>query len=912
MMIKNILTARFLILFLSLIGTGNAIAQLLPDFVDETLNSTLNKPVGITFDETGKAYIWEQSGLVHLMDTVGIISDTPFIDIREEVSEFVDHGLLGFALDPKFSENGYVYLLYVVDPHHLFFYGTPDYNPNTTIINEATIGRITRYTADPNNNFKTVIESSRKILLGDSANNGFPIVASSHGVGTLAFGTDGTLLASCGETGSFVSTDVGNHEDSFYEQALQQNIITVAENVGAYRAQMLNSLSGKIIRIDSETGFGIPSNPYFDASNPLANRSKVWTRGLRNPFRMYLDVETGSHNPSDGMPGVIYIGDVGASKWEELNIAEHGGINFGWPIFEGMATKNSFANKIRDNRNAPNPFFGTNDCEQEFFTFHDLVAQPNTLVPPFFANPCNPQEQIPDTLYPSVHIRPTIAWLNHGQMTDSVAVIPAFDENGNTIDYEIENQEAEVEGIHFDGSSSLAGFHYHGNNFPAEFQGRYFHADFNGWISIFDFDESFKLIRVDTFATDVKGIVDMKVSPYDGCLYYVKVIEGPSIHRICYGGDPPPVAIAKADVYYGPSPLTVTLDASESYHPKNYPFSFEWKLPDGETSDSPTFNHDFVSANSQATGITVELIVTDSVGNIGSDELTISLNNTPPQVEIISVKDGDLYPVSDFTYLPLQATVSDAEHTDEQLTFQWQVFLYHNSHNHAGPIENSRETFALLEPVGCNGELYWYRVELTVTDLAGLSTKDIVEIYPDCGEAFGADITLTGEAKFDKNILIWTNINEQDIREYQIQRSENNTDFIAIGTIDNNHTQEYTFEDNNPLWGINKYRISAVKNDNVYDYSNKITLEFPGEQDFSVFPNPTINVLNITVMESTGKIEFELFDASGKMVLTRSWLDDVMDGIETSIPVNSLANGVYYYQIKNGETTFHGSVLKVD
>ncbi len=894
--------------FLMILPAG---AQLLPEFVDETLSTVPTKPVGIAFDNNGQAYIWEQSGLVHIMNSEGEVSDTPLLDIREEVSEFVDHGLLGLCLDPKFNENGYIYLLYVVDPHHLFNYGTANYDPSITIINEATIGRITRYTVDINN-FEAIVENSRKIILGNTPQDGFPIVASSHGVGSLTFGTDGTLLASCGETGSFVSSDAGDHPDSFYEQALQQGIISQAENVGAYRSQLLNSLSGKIIRIDPETGLGIPSNPFFEESDPGSNRSKIWARGLRNPFRIYLDSESGSHFPTDAMPGTIYIGDVGASKWEELNIATEGGLNFGWPVYEGMAKKNSFNNKIRPNMDAPNPLFEIDDCEQEYYTFHDLIVQPNISITPSIQNPCNPSIQVEEALFPSVHTRPTIAWLNHNQMTDSIAVIPNFDANGNATSLEIERPEANVEGIHFNGSSSIAGFHYHGENFPEEFRGRYFHADFNGWISIFDFDTDYNLIRVDTFASAVKGIVDMKVSPLDGCLYYVKVIEGASIHRICYGSDPPPIAIAKSSVNFGPSPLMVELDASESYHPKDYPITVEWKLPNGETSTMPILNYEFEANTSQAEGITVELIVTDSLGNTDTDELIIALNNTPPQVEITSIKDGDLYPISDFTYLPLRANVSDLEHTESDLVYNWQAFLYHNTHNHAGPIDNSIESFALLEPVGCNGETYWYRIELTVTDPTGLFTKDVVEVFPNCDTGFGMETILTGEAKKDMNRLTWINNNQQAVQRYDIQRSVNNTDFITIGHLEATSNSTYTFEDNNPIWGTNKYRIVIIKNDDTYDYSNKISLEFPGEVEYSVFPNPTFGILNINVVESLGQIEFDLFDASGKLLLSESWIDDVMDGIEQSISIRTLANGVYYFQIKNGLSTFHGSVIKLN
>ncbi len=49
----------------------------------------------------------------------GVRWPTPLIDLSEEVGDWRDYGLLGFALDPNFYVNGYIYLLYVVDYHHL-------------------------------------------------------------------------------------------------------------------------------------------------------------------------------------------------------------------------------------------------------------------------------------------------------------------------------------------------------------------------------------------------------------------------------------------------------------------------------------------------------------------------------------------------------------------------------------------------------------------------------------------------------------------------------------------------------------------------------------------------------------------------------------------------------------------------
>ena len=120
--------------------------------------------------------------------------------------------------------------------------------------------------------------SSRRVLLGETKTAGFPILYQSHGVGSLMFGTDGTLLASCGDGASYSSNDIGSAPETYYAQALSDGILKPKENVGAYRAQLVDSLSGKIVRIDPATGDGIPSNPFYDPANPRAARSRGRTR----------------------------------------------------------------------------------------------------------------------------------------------------------------------------------------------------------------------------------------------------------------------------------------------------------------------------------------------------------------------------------------------------------------------------------------------------------------------------------------------------------------------------------------------------------------------------------------------------------------------------------------------------------
>jgi glucose/arabinose dehydrogenase len=209
-----------------------------------------------------------------------------------------DRGLIGMAVDPNFATNGYVYFSYTYE-------NTPGANlagPKTArIVRVKVIGD----TAD---------ESTKTVLVGKvggtlstpSCENYavtedcIPSDTSSHSAGGLRFGPDGKLYASFGDGAHFDYVDVR-----------------------ALRAQNIDSLGGKIIRINTD-GTAPSDNPFYNGSS-TSNRSKVFTYGSRNSFRFNFHPTT----------GVLYSGDVGWSSWEEINKVVRGG-NYGWPCYEGV------------------------------------------------------------------------------------------------------------------------------------------------------------------------------------------------------------------------------------------------------------------------------------------------------------------------------------------------------------------------------------------------------------------------------------------------------------------------------------------------------------------------------------------------------------------------------------------------
>ncbi|MDX1981647.1 MAG: LamG-like jellyroll fold domain-containing protein [Bryobacteraceae bacterium] len=304
-----------LILAVAVLVPGPILADTFPSgFTNEVVASGLSLPTALAFAPGNRIFISTRSGVVRLV-VDGVLQSQPFIDLSSEVGARADRGMLGIVAHPDFPNQPYVYFLYTYDPPGV---------PADSI--GSRVARLVRVTANAAQNYNTAAPSSQVILMGKNstfANVGDPTSsdnlnvvscqtpagafvedcipqdAETHSLGALMFGNDGMLYAGVGDTSSTSYTDLR-----------------------AMRAQELDSMAGKLFRIDPSTGQGLSDNPFYNG-NPNANRSKVFSYGLRNPFRFAQDPQSGT----------IYIGDVGWNDWEEINAGR--GRNFGWPCYEG-------------------------------------------------------------------------------------------------------------------------------------------------------------------------------------------------------------------------------------------------------------------------------------------------------------------------------------------------------------------------------------------------------------------------------------------------------------------------------------------------------------------------------------------------------------------------------------------------
>ena len=243
----------------------------------------LDQPLAITHsnDGSGRLFVVERSGIIRILSNNALLP-TPFLDIDSIVnSGSSEQGLLALAFHPDFESNGFLY--------------TAHTNSTGALV-------LSRFTTSPSNSNQANFNSRIELLVISHPSE------TNHNGGTLLFGQDGYLYWSVGDGGG--SGDPNNN------------------------AQNLNSLLGKILRldVDSASPYAIPdTNPFEGNANV---RGEIWAFGLRNPWRI----------SSDRLTHELYIADVGQGDREEINFQaanSTGGENYGWDIMEGSTCYNT-------------------------------------------------------------------------------------------------------------------------------------------------------------------------------------------------------------------------------------------------------------------------------------------------------------------------------------------------------------------------------------------------------------------------------------------------------------------------------------------------------------------------------------------------------------------------------------------
>ena len=84
-------------------------------FQDSVVFTGLLEPTVVQFASDGRVFVAEKSGIIKVYDSLTTTTPTVFADLRTQVHNFGNRGLIGMALDPNFPTRPYVYVLYSYD-----------------------------------------------------------------------------------------------------------------------------------------------------------------------------------------------------------------------------------------------------------------------------------------------------------------------------------------------------------------------------------------------------------------------------------------------------------------------------------------------------------------------------------------------------------------------------------------------------------------------------------------------------------------------------------------------------------------------------------------------------------------------------------------------------------------------------
>src|SRR3954453_8933244 len=89
------------------------VGQLPAGFTDSTWRTGLVTPTAVRFAPDGRIFVAQKTGKVVVYDNMADTTPTLYVDLSRNVDDFIDRGLLGLAIDPKFDQGRpYIYVMY--------------------------------------------------------------------------------------------------------------------------------------------------------------------------------------------------------------------------------------------------------------------------------------------------------------------------------------------------------------------------------------------------------------------------------------------------------------------------------------------------------------------------------------------------------------------------------------------------------------------------------------------------------------------------------------------------------------------------------------------------------------------------------------------------------------------------------
>lgn len=163
-------------------------------------------------------------------------------------------------------------------------------------------------------------------------------------------------------------------------------------------------------------------------------------------------------------------------------------------------------------------------------------------------------------------------------------------------------------------------------------------------------------------------------------------------------------------------------------------------------------------------------------------------------------------------------------------------------------------------------------------------------------------LSFTAQKSGSTSLLQWKISNEINNDYFSVEHSTNGISFTPLAKIEGHGSvstqQNYQFTDDNPMKGLNFYRLKQVDIDGNFTYSNIVSLNFDNANGvFKIYPNPAIDRVRLTIPVSTGNSFINVYDLNGKKVLVKQINSNVTG---EALDVSTLSAGLYQVILVQG------------
>jgi hypothetical protein len=144
----------------------------------------------------------------------------------------------------------------------------------------------------------------------------------------------------------------------------------------------------------------------------------------------------------------------------------------------------------------------------------------------------------------------------------------------------------------------------------------------------------------------------------------------------------------------------------------------------------------------------------------------------------------------------------------------------------------------------------------------------------------------------------WSTASEIDNDHMAVERSGDGKNFRELGRVKGAGTtqtpQEYRFTDENPLRGVNYYRLRQVDFDGATDYSKVVSAIAGRQGNIRITPSPAVNDLAIQLETPAETAFYEVFDQAGRLALNGVIAPE---SVSETLDVTTLTAGFYVLRV---------------